>query len=201
MKKSILLIILLFIIVYPSSAQETYNPIPKWMVEANAGFRFTPNGNTLGLLIALDKPFWSNNKNNLSLDVAMQGTYTLGLEGGFEGTYGTTSNTGIHILFGTSVYLLKSKRLILRPQVYCGWSYKSTNMGIDNEALNISQSYTDTYHYLSRGIFIQSGYALNQDLILSAFIKTDLRRLTDGDGILEYPEILYGIGIIKTLKP
>lgn len=33
--------------------------------------------------------------------------------------------------------------------------------------------------------------------MITEFVKTDIRRITNGDGILEYPELLYGVGIKK----
>lgn len=199
--KHVIIVFLLFSVFQNIiQAQEDNNVVPKWILEAGAGFDFTPNGNTYGLIIAGNKPVWHNHNNNLSIDVGVQGNLTIKAEGGFDGTYGTTVNTGIHIVSGTTIYLLHSKRFILKPQLFCGWSYKSTNMGIDNESLNIHQSYTDSYHYLARGIYFQAGYAINRGFILNAFIKADLRRLTDGDGILEYPALLYGVGIAKRIN-
>ena len=180
-------------------AQENNTTIPEWMLEADAGFCFTPNGNTYGLIVAGTKPLLLNRKNNFSLDMSLQGSFTVKSEGGFEGVYGTTSNSEIGLAFGPSVYLFSSKRLIIKPQIFCGVAYKSTNMGIDNESLNIEQSYKDRYFFFSRGVFIQAGYGFKKDFMISAFFKADLRRLTNGDHIAEYPELLYGVGIAKKI--
>ncbi len=144
MKQTIILFIVLQAIVNTAFAQSSDYLIPKWTLEANTAFRFTPNGNTFGLIVGSDKPFWHNSKNNISLNLGLQGSFTLGMERGFEGTYGTTTNSGVHLVFGSAIYLLKSKRLILKPCVYSGWSYKSTDMRIDNKELDINQSYTDS---------------------------------------------------------
>ena len=198
MKKNIFLIVFLFSF-SPNyiQAQDTKPAKSNLILEADAATSISPNGNTYGLLLSIEKPFRMNNKGNISMNFGIQEDFTVGLERGFEGTYGTTVKNGVHILVGPSIYIFPARRLVFKPQLYCGWSYKTTSMGIDNAELNINRTYHDSYHYLSRGVFLRAGYSVKKDVSITAFFKADLRRLTDGDGILEYPFMLYGVGITK----
>lgn len=199
--KILIIGILSLISLLQTHAQVTSNSneveLPKFILGANAGFKFSPNGHTYGLLIDISKPFYMNKNGNILLSGGLQEDFQIQLEGGFEGASGSTIRNGLHLTFGSSFYFLKSKKLFFTIKLFGGWSYKSTNMGIDNEELDIHRSYSDSYHYFARGVFLQAGYAVKQNVVLSAFLKADLRRLTDGDGISEFPDLLYGIGVAK----
>ena len=116
---------------------------------------------------------------------------------GFTGTKGTTYINGVHLTFGPVFYFLKSKNLSASFKIFGGWSYRYTEGRIDNEELKVHRSYINQNHYIARGLYCQAGYHLKNNIIITGFAKTDIRRITNGDGILEYPEWLYGIGIKK----
>ena len=188
-------------ILFQAKAQETSkSEMPQLITELNAGFKFSPNGHTIGLIADISKPFYMNKSGKILLSSGLQEDFQVQLERGFEGTSGTTIRNSVHLTLGPTFYFLKSKKLSSSIKIFGGWSYKSTNGKVDNAELDINRSYSDRYHYFSRGVILQAGYKIEQDYFLSIFFKTDLRRLTDGDGILETPEMIYGIGLIRKIN-
>lgn len=198
--RSLTYITLLF---YPflTQAQENSNiELPKLITELNTGFKFSPNGQTFGIIADISKPLYINKSGIILLSSGLQEDIQVQMERGIEGTSGSTIRNSIHITLGPTFYLSKSGKFSSSIKIFGGWSYKSTNGKVDNAELNINRSYSDSYHYFSRGLFLQAAYEIKQDFFLSVFYKTDLRRLTDGDGILESPEMIYGIGFRHALR-
>jgi len=199
-KNFALLILLALISFIQASGQDNEKNSTNFTLGSNIGFDFSPNGNTYGFLFDITTPFYSNKNQTISLCAGIQEDFQIHLERGFEGTTGSAISNSIHMIWGPSFYFFKTRKANLDVRLFGGWSYKSINGKLHNQELNIDRSYSDNTHYLSRGLLIQTGYLIKTSIYLSLFFKTDLRRLTDGDGILEYPPKLYGVGIIKKLN-
>jgi|GEM_PF-2634324 len=176
------------------------NELPLFITELNAGFKPSPNGSTFGLIADISKPFYATKSGKMLWSSGLQEDFQVQLERGFEGASGTTVRNSVDLILGPTFYFLKSHQLSASFKIFGGWSYKTTNGKVDNSALNINRSYSDSYHYFSRGLYLSAGYRIKQDCFFSIFYKADLRRLTNGDGIIEMPEMIYGIGVKKIIQ-
>ena len=195
------IIILISLFLPQAKAQDiSKNELPYLLIGADAGFKYSPNGHTFGLIADISKPFYMNKSGKILLSSGFQNDFQLQQERGVKGTSGATIRNSIHLTFGPTFYFLESGKLSSSIKLFGGWSYKSTNGKVENAELGIHRNYKDKYHYFSRGIILQTGYKIKQDYFLSIFFKTDLRRLTDGDGIFEIPEMIYGIGVKKIIN-
>jgi hypothetical protein len=196
--KKVFILLALHLVIFKIYGQNQEDLKQNFLIGLNAGFNFSPNGNTYGMALDISKSFYSNKSKTIKFYSGIQEDFRVKSEKDFEGTSGTSVSNHLHIILGTGFYFLKSRKLFLNIGAFAGWSFKLTNGKVNNPRLEINRSYTYKRHYFSRGLLIQTGYLVKQDMELSLFIKADLRRLTDGDGILEYPELLYGIGIRKS---
>lgn len=194
-------IVSLIILVYPgiilAQENENDNKYKNLEIGAELALNLNPGENTVGTIISLSKSVYINKKGYFALQAGIQEEFQVTFIRGFPGTKGTGYKNGVHLTFGPVFYMLKSKKLSASLKIFGGWSYQYSKGKIDNEALNINRSYINHNHYFARGLYIQAGYRLKNNIIITGFVKTDIRRITNFDGILEYPELLYGIGIIK----
>jgi hypothetical protein len=194
-------IISLIILVYPGIIQaqesENINKYKNLEIGSELALNISPGENIVGTIFNVSKSVYSNKKGYFVLQTGIQEEFQVTFIRGFPGTKGTGYKNGVHLSFGPVFYMLKSKKLSAGFKIFGGWSYQYSNGKIDNEALNINRSYINHNHYFARGLYWQAGYLLKNNVIITGFAKNDIRRITNFDGILEYPEWLYGIGIMK----
>lgn len=190
-----------FLFVYQSLYSQTIEQkTSKSAIELNLGSEFDSDGNTYGSIIEYSYQLCINKNKSISMSFGIQEDFQVQLERGFTGASGSTLRNGVHVVIIPSFYFLKSRKLNLRLKYFGGWSFKSTNGRIVNKELNINRTYHDNYHYFSHGVMINTSYKLFDNIKIGPFVKIDLKRWTDGDMTYEYPDILYGIGILKIIN-